>query len=76
MALSFNALADFLSGKTPEAMYDALDAGRYLSANALRQPDKVLDFIKSAFRSARQRVLVMETLWVTWCVGQRGDTRL
>jgi hypothetical protein len=62
MARSFNALADFLSGKTPEAMYDALHAARYLSVHALRQPDRVLDLLRSAFRSARQRVMVMETL--------------
>jgi hypothetical protein len=62
MVQSSNALAEFLSGRTPEAMYDALHAGRYLSALALREPDNVMDLLKSTFRSARQRARVMETL--------------
>ena len=38
MVQSSNALAELLAGKTPEAMYDALYAGRYLSAKGQDAP--------------------------------------
>ena len=42
MTRSSSALAELLAGKTPEAMYDALFAGRYLSARGLDSPPEVL----------------------------------
>src|SRR5260221_12170665 len=47
------SLVDLLSGKTPEAMYDALHSRRCLSEHALRLPDEVIDFIKLHVRSTR-----------------------
>ena len=46
-----NALAELLAGKTPEAMYDALYARRYLSAEAETFPAEVLALIKSLIQS-------------------------
>jgi hypothetical protein len=51
-----------LAGKSPEAMYDALYAGRYLSAAAQDSPPEVLALIKTFVRSSRQRVLMPATL--------------
>jgi hypothetical protein len=56
-----NALADLLSGKTPEAMYDALHAGRYLSESGVLYPARVLELIKSMLRSSRQRAFMPPT---------------
>ena len=54
-------LVELLSGKSPEAMYDALHAGRYLSAAGLRSPERVLERIRQALRSPRQRLLMPAT---------------
>jgi hypothetical protein len=62
MSQSSNALAEVLAGKTPEAMYDALYAGRYLSAKGQASSPEVLALIKSFVRSSRQRVLMPPTL--------------
>jgi hypothetical protein len=51
------AFIELLAGKTPEAMYDALHAGRYLSAAALASPGEVLAVIKTTIRTHRQRML-------------------
>jgi hypothetical protein len=58
MTRSSSALAELLAGKTPEAMYDALFAGRYLSVRGKDSPHVVLDFIKAFMRSTRQRALM------------------
>jgi hypothetical protein len=55
-------LAELLAGKTPEAMYDALYAGRYLSARGQDSPPEVLALIKTFVRSSRQRALMPPTL--------------
>jgi hypothetical protein len=52
--LSRSSLSEMLAGRTPEAMYDILHAGRYLSDRALSHPDQLLDFLRSFFRTARQ----------------------
>jgi hypothetical protein len=52
--LSRSAVSELLAGRTPEAMYDALHARRYLSERALSRPDEVLSFIKSFFRTVGQ----------------------
>lgn len=52
-----SAFIDLLSGKSPEAIYDALHAGRYLSAVALQSPPRVLELIKTTMLSYRQRPL-------------------
>lgn len=62
MARSISALAELLAGKTPEAMYDALYAGRYLTPQAQESPPEVLALIKSFVRSSRQRALMPPTL--------------
>jgi hypothetical protein len=62
MARSSSALAELLAGKTPEAMYDALHAGRYLSARALNAPREVLTLIKTFVLSSRQPALMPATL--------------
>lgn len=59
---SSSALAELLAGKTPEAMYDALYAGRYLSARGQDSPPEVLALIKTLVRSSRQRALMPPTL--------------
>jgi hypothetical protein len=56
-----NLLADMLSGKTPEAMYDELHAKRYLSEKALQHPNAVLDLIKATLMSSRQRQFLPAT---------------
>jgi hypothetical protein len=58
-----SALAELLAGKTPEAMYDALYAGRYLSTAAQDSPPEVLAMIKAFVQSSRQRVLIPATLF-------------
>jgi hypothetical protein len=62
MGGSSNALAELLAGKTPEAMYDALYAGRYLSAKGQDAPPDVLTLIKTLVLSSRQRALMPATL--------------
>ncbi len=62
MSRSSNALAELLAGKAPEAMYDALYAGRYLSAQGQESPSEVLALIKTHLRSSRQRALMPSTL--------------
>jgi hypothetical protein len=62
MVRSSSALAELLAGKTPEAMYDALYAGRYLSARGQDSPPDVLALIKTLVRSSRQRALMPPTL--------------
>lgn len=62
MTRSFSALAELLAGKTPEAMYDALYAGRYLSPRGQASPPEVLALIKTLVRSSRQRALMPPTL--------------
>jgi hypothetical protein len=62
MNLSSSALVELLAGKTPEAMYDALHAGRYLSQAGQDAPANVLDLIKTFVRSARQRPLLPATM--------------
>jgi hypothetical protein len=52
-----DAFVELLAGKTPEAMYDALHAGRYLSSAALASPPKVLESIKTVMLTRRQRTL-------------------
>jgi hypothetical protein len=49
------AFIELLAGKTPEAMYDALYAGRYLTAAAIDSPAEVLEAIKVTIRSHRPR---------------------
>jgi hypothetical protein len=61
--LSSNALAELLTGKTPEAMFDALYAGRYLSQAGQDAPPEVLALIKTFVRSSRPRPLVPVTLY-------------
>jgi hypothetical protein len=65
---SSNALAELLAGKTPEAMYDVLCAGRYLSARGQESPHEELALIKTLVRSSRQRALVPATLLQRLCV--------
>ena len=62
MDQSSSALAELLGGKSPEAMYDALYAGRYLSAEGQDSPPKVLALIKTFVRSSRQRALMPANL--------------
>ena len=62
MKRSSNALATLLAGKTPEAMYDALYAGRYLSSEAQGSPPEVLALLKNLVRNAHARPLVPATL--------------
>jgi hypothetical protein len=62
MGRSSNAMAELLAGKTPEAMYDALYAGRYLSAEGQDAAPEVLAVIKTFVRSSRQRALLPATL--------------
>jgi hypothetical protein len=62
MGRSSNALVELLAGKTPEAMYDALYAGRYLSAKGRDSPPEVLALIKTFMRASRQRALMPATL--------------
>jgi len=62
MSRPSNALAELLAGKTPEAMYDALYAGRYLSAEGQDSSPEVLAVIKTFVRSSRQRALMPATL--------------
>jgi hypothetical protein len=52
-----HAFVEMLAGKTPEAMYDALHAGRYLSARAHASPPEVLEAIKTTILTHRQRPL-------------------
>jgi hypothetical protein len=58
MRHSEETLVALLSGKTPEAMYDALHARRCLSERALRYPGECLEFIKGLLRSSRQRAIM------------------
>ncbi len=62
MSRTTNAIAELLAGKSPEAMYDALYAGRYLSAQGQESPAAVLAVIKTHLRSSRQRALMPPTL--------------
>lgn len=62
MGRSSNRLAELLADKTPEAMYDALYAGRYLSSQAQNSPFEVLNLLKTFIRSSRQRTLMPATL--------------
>ncbi len=62
MTISQPLLVEFLGGKTPEAMFDELHARRCLSAQALRSPEKVIEFIKVFLRSSRQRTLMPPNL--------------
>lgn len=62
MTRSSSALAELLAGKTPEAMYDALYAGRYLSPWGQESPPEVLALIKTFVRTSRQRALMPPTL--------------
>ena len=62
MLRPISALAELLAGKTPEAMNDALSAGRYLSPAAQGSPPEVLALIKALVRSSRQRALMPATL--------------
>jgi hypothetical protein len=62
MRHSSNALTMLLAGKTPEAMYDALYAGRYLSAQGEDSSPEVLSLLKTVTRSVRQRPLLPATL--------------
>jgi hypothetical protein len=62
MGRSSNALAELLAGRAPEAMYDALYAGRYLSAAGQDSPPAVLALIKTFVWSSRQRPLMPATL--------------
>jgi hypothetical protein len=62
MDTSWNALAELLARKTPEAMYDALYAGRYLSREAEDSPPELLAFLKAFLRSSRQRALMPSNL--------------
>ena len=62
MGRSSSALVELLAGKSPEAMYDALYAGRYLSARGQDSPAEVLELIKTLLRSSRQRALMPPTL--------------
>lgn len=55
MSFLSNALAELLTGKTPEAMYDALFAGRYLSDRGRESPAALLLLIKEHLRSAQKR---------------------
>jgi hypothetical protein len=73
MRRSFSALAELLAGKTPEAMYDALYAGRYLSAAAQDSPPEVLALIKTYVRSSRQRALMPATLLQRLAVALAGS---
>ena len=62
MRRASNAFVELLAGKTAEAMYDALYAGRYLSAKGQDSPSEVLTIIKMHLRSSRQRSLMPPTL--------------
>jgi hypothetical protein len=62
MSQSSNALVELLAGKSPEVMYDALYAGRYLSAQGQESPAEVLALIKTHLRGSRQRALMPPTL--------------
>ena len=62
MIRSFSALAELLAGKTPEAMYDTLHAGRLLSARGRDSPPEVLALIKTLVRSSLQRAPMPPTL--------------
>jgi hypothetical protein len=54
MSNSQQTLVEILKGKTPEAMYDELHARRCLTAQALRYPVEVIEFMKDFLRSHRQ----------------------
>ena len=62
MRRASNALVELLAGKSAEAMYDALYAGRYLSAQGQESPSEVLAVIKMHLRSSHQRALMPPTL--------------
>jgi hypothetical protein len=62
MRRSSSELAELLAGKTPEAMYDALYAGRYLSVEGQGSPPEVLALIKTFVLSSRQRALMPATM--------------
>ncbi len=62
MAQSSNSLAALLASKTPEAMYDALYAGRYLTAEGQDSPAEVLALIKRQVHGFRQRALMPPSL--------------
>jgi hypothetical protein len=51
-----------IAGKSPEAIYDALYAGRYLSPRGQESPPEVLALIKTTVRAVRQRALTPATL--------------
>src|SRR5262245_55005558 len=49
------ALATVLAGKTPEAIFDALHARRWLSARALQHPNELTETIKEYLRPSRSQ---------------------
>ncbi len=51
---SEETLVALLSGKTPEAMYDALHARRTSPKGRVRYPGECLEFIKCLLRSSRE----------------------
>jgi hypothetical protein len=51
------AFIELLAGKTPEAIYDALHARRYLSAAALASPGEVVAAVKTTMLTHHQRML-------------------
>lgn len=73
MQHSSSALAVLLAGKTPEAMYDALYAGRYLSPKGETSPAEVLTFMKALMRSSRQRSLMPVTLMARMAAALAGS---
>lgn len=52
-----DAFVSLLEARSPEEMYDALHAGRYLSDIALRSPGEVIALIKATMISYRPRPL-------------------
>jgi hypothetical protein len=49
------ALATVLAGKTPEAIFDALHARRWLSARAIEHPNELTETIKEYLRPSRSQ---------------------
>jgi hypothetical protein len=73
MKRTSNALAVLLAGKTPEAEYDALYAGRPLSARAEEWPPEVLALLKAVARNAHVRPLVRATLYERLAAALRDE---
>ncbi|HYT94424.1 MAG TPA: hypothetical protein VEL76_37260 [Gemmataceae bacterium] len=61
MARSSSALAEYLAGKKPAVMCDALWAGRYLSERGLASPGEVLNLIETVV-GRRQRAVTKPAL--------------